>query len=224
MHMNDPIIDHFEVNTKNKGDFNYILNLFNFEYNQIPIDQVPFVTEVIELFEANSIKSNFQIHGIVTIYNVIDLLKQHEKFKVFFQNKFEKEIDFLASHFYQLFEIGKENEVKTLSPETIELIISHPKLVLKDEDQLLNFINYLYSTDNNFSILYEYIDFLSISIESTNNFLNAIQFEYFNKIIRDKISLRFQQNPSSLSGLNNKHLKSGRYLIDINENVFAFDG
>ena len=79
---------------------------------------------------------------------------------------------FLASNFYKLFEIGEESEVKKLSPETIELIISHPNLVLNDEDQLLNFINDLYSMDNNFSNLYEYVDLLNTSKKTTNNFLD----------------------------------------------------
>lgn len=220
MHMNDPTIDHFVVNTTYKGDFNYILNLFDFEYNKIPYDQIPFVTEIIELFEANSIKSDFHKDDNITIYNVVDLLKQHEKFNVFYQNHCKKEIDFLASNFYKLFEIGEESEVKKLSPETIELIISHPNLVLNDEDQLLNFVNDLYSIDNNFSNLYEYVDLLSTSKKTTNNFLDTFQFEFFNKNIWNKISSRLQN--SSLSGQNNQFLNLNRYFNT--KKVFAFDG
>ena len=43
LHINDPTIDQIKINTKEKGDFTYFLNLIYFNKVKIPDSQIPFI-------------------------------------------------------------------------------------------------------------------------------------------------------------------------------------
>ena len=51
MQLNDPTISHFYINTQNKGNFQHFLNLINFQKNEFPINEIPFIEEVTEILE-----------------------------------------------------------------------------------------------------------------------------------------------------------------------------
>ena len=54
------------------------LKLLNFENNEIPIEEIPFLIEVFEILGTESVKSTFFKRPIVTILNVLDLIQKHE--------------------------------------------------------------------------------------------------------------------------------------------------
>ena len=92
IHSNDPVFNEFVINTTKDGDFNNILNLAKFDQIAIPLNEVEFIGEVIEILGNESFNS-FISNEItkITIDNVISLLKLHEKFRKIYsdQKKFQ---------------------------------------------------------------------------------------------------------------------------------------
>ncbi|KAK8883939.1 hypothetical protein M9Y10_043041 [Tritrichomonas musculus] len=82
IHLSDPTINEFLINTEIQGDFNKILKLINFESQQFSEEDLPFITEVIETLEINKIfieiKSEFENEEI-TLDNIFPRLKKHQK-------------------------------------------------------------------------------------------------------------------------------------------------
>ena len=112
--------------------------------------------------------------------NIISKTKWHEKYETIYSNLLEKDIEYISSHFYEIYET-QAKEVETLLPTTIERIISNQSLKLKNEDQLFNFINELCMKQNeneneNYSRFYGYVIFSNLSPESMETFIN--NFDY----------------------------------------------
>jgi hypothetical protein len=80
----------------------------------------------------------------------------------------EKEVEFIASHFYEI----NTNKLKDLNPETIESILSHERLCLSSEDSLLEFIR---SLGNEYSFLYGYVDCCFLTVEGIETFLALVE-------------------------------------------------
>lgn len=171
MHLTDPTFDKFIIKTQYSGHPSYLLKLMNFNYNDIPISEAPFLSEVIDILGNNSIK----IHEdnkkeSITINNVFDLIQRHDHFKIYYANDLKDEIDFISEHFY---EIKDENEIfQELSLSTIQQILENPNLQLSSEDQLINFINFIYSKNPEYSVLYEYVEFINVSPSNIKKLFN----------------------------------------------------
>ena len=194
IHLNDPTFNEYKIDTKEEGDFNNILNLIKFECIQIPIEEILFVIEVTEILQTK-VKSTFYNRQNISIDNVLDLIKTHEKCFILYQDQLRDEIEFAASHFSQIIEEQNE-ELKSMSLTALELIISNENLILSSEDQLLEFINELYISNENFSILYEYVYFLNVTKKPMTEFLSNLQFDDLNKNIWYNISLLLKNNDS----------------------------
>ena len=50
-HISDPTTETFTINTRNKGHFSTILSLLTFQEKTIPADELPFVSEVLEVLQ-----------------------------------------------------------------------------------------------------------------------------------------------------------------------------
>lgn len=48
MHSSDPTFDQYVIDTKQRGDFSRIIKLINFESNNYPSSELPFLLEVID--------------------------------------------------------------------------------------------------------------------------------------------------------------------------------
>ncbi|KAK8871446.1 hypothetical protein M9Y10_007175 [Tritrichomonas musculus] len=167
IHSNDPTVDSFTINTQHHGDFSHILHLTDFNSSNIPSDQLPFIVDV---FGILGIQCQEEIAPIeITFDNVLDLISQHERYGIFYRNHLSREIDFASAHFYELCENRKE-ELSNLSVDTLFQIMSNDQLQLNSEDQLLNFINDLYSQNSMYSILYETVLFVHASAEVIRDF------------------------------------------------------
>ena len=85
MHSNDPTISSFVINTTNCGNFSHILDLLEFKEIKIQDNEFPFILEIIEILDNESIeylmKDNLKEP---TVDNVFSLIKQHEKFSKFY--------------------------------------------------------------------------------------------------------------------------------------------
>ena len=129
MHSNDASIDSYTINTVNRGNFQNILNLMNFQQNSIPENEIPFFVEVIEILGISSL-------DIIDLNNnIFDIIRRHEKFQVLYSDSFERDINYVSSNFFNLCETHL-NDMIQLLPETLERIISNERLKLNAYSKL----------------------------------------------------------------------------------------
>lgn len=122
IHLNDPTIDTFTINTNQNGDFSHFLQLANFEPTTLIESEIHFFSEVIEILGTKSIELQYKEDtSEITADNVLKLLREHEKYRHIYCN-ISREIEFASSHFYELFESQSE-ELKNLSISTLKGII-----------------------------------------------------------------------------------------------------
>ena len=218
IHSVDPTFDTFTIETHNKGSFSYIFNLLNFEVNLIPANQFDFIIEVIEILGNDSfeIVSTMQEQEI-SQDNVFDLLKKHEG-HIFYSNLLSNEINSVSSHFYQLLENYPE-KINDLSISTIERIIKSDKLILKNEDQLLSFINQLYMRDSKYGVLYENVFFSFVSVSKISEFIQIFDISDMNAETWISISHRLQQEISIDDNAQNEK----RYVQNIGGISFKYE-
>lgn len=194
IHFSDPTIDSYTFDTVNKGDFSHILNLATFETLQYPTDELPFLTEVLKLLGNDMIDIlDVNEEDELTTNNVIQqlLLHQNPEFNCF--NSIERETDFASENFKELCESHQE-ELENLDLMTLSNILTNPKLVIKDEDQLLHFVNFLYSKDNRKLTLYESVIFANTSSEAMKEFVDLIDMNDITNSMWIELSRRLKED------------------------------
>lgn len=88
IHSLDPSIDTFSIKTTSTGDFSHILNLVNFEVFKNPENEINFFIEVFEYLGNKSVKITTNNDKIdITLENVINLVKTHEKHESFYYDQ-----------------------------------------------------------------------------------------------------------------------------------------
>ena len=210
IHSTDPTFDVFTINTQQKGNFSNILQLVNFNKNIISESELPFILEVIEILGNESIEySESKEPEEITTSNVFTQIKKHEKFGLFYKKRLLNEIEFIASHFFELFEKEEnEEELSKLQFDTLIKIISNEKLKLRDEDQLLKFVNSLYSSDSKFTSLYEFVAFENVSSDAVCEFAEIFNMNDLTNGTWNVICQRLKQETK-----NEKKVKSERYSM-----------
>ena len=191
IHKTDPTFNKYELKTNYEGDFSYVLNLTGFNQIKIPSREIPFICEAIEILENRSIKIK-DSKNIITAENVFSLIHIHEQYSVFYAKSLEEEIDYISEHFYEIVE-NHEKELKELNELTIKKILMNPKLKAIDEDQILTFVNQLYSSDSKYSILYEYVSFENVEGESIDQFLEIFNINHLTDGTWKSLSKRLRQ-------------------------------
>ncbi|KAK8840563.1 hypothetical protein M9Y10_030772 [Tritrichomonas musculus] len=172
IHLNDPTFNTYVIDTQSQGDFSNILKLASLEEISIPENEIPFISEVIELLGSDSINFDFfETPTNLTLDNVFSLICKHEQFQQIFSKSYENELDFISSHFFELCESHKADLMK-LSKISLIRITSNRKLQLKDEDQLLKFVNELYQRDRSFTNLYDFVHFLNVTSDEISEFIS----------------------------------------------------
>ena len=78
-HLNDPTFDKLEINTLNQGDFSHFLSLATFNKMDIPTNEVPFIFELINIFQNESIIYEDNQLQEITLDNCFTLIKNTEK-------------------------------------------------------------------------------------------------------------------------------------------------
>lgn len=194
-HQADPTLDIFEITTENEGNFENILNLANFTEISISENELPFFREVMKILDNNNLSIPNLKYPYINEENIVDLLKFHENFYHIYSKCYLDEIEFASSNFFSICK-NHESELSTLSYNTICEIINHDKLQLENEDQLLNFINFLYEKActigdeerHKYSYLYDYVQFSNVSKNAIKKFysiynINDIDIKIWNQII-----------------------------------------
>ena len=143
-HLHDASINTFTINTNNQGNFQHILNLISFQQNLIPEEEIPFFVEVIQILGI-SINDIADLNQPTELNdeNIFEITRMHERWEVLYSNLFVRDIDYISSNFFKFCE-NNLDDMNSLHPKTLERIISNNKLKLRDENQLLNFINQIY--------------------------------------------------------------------------------
>lgn len=169
-HLNDPTVDKFIINTHERGDFSQVLQLATFKEITFSDNEIPFISEVIEILGNNSVECDTDT--MITLDNVFRYVRLGEKKSIFYRKRLLTAIDFLSKHFYEICETYDE-EFSTFSINTLIKILSNDQLRLKSENQLLNFVNNLYKKDSKYSILYGAIFFENVSTKAIREFLSV---------------------------------------------------
>lgn len=194
IHSTDPTIDTFTINTQEKGDFSKVLDLVNFKQQNITKKEIPFISEVIQILGNKSIEfddKNYKEQ--IKIDNVFDLIKEHENKDNFFSSQLSNEINFLSSHFYEICETNLDS-FASISFETLFNIIDNENLQLNSEDQLLYFINKLYSKNPDYSVFYDNVLFGNVSSSAICDFLSVFKINDLNQSIWNQIASRLEQD------------------------------
>lgn len=219
-HFTDPTLSQYTINTDQKGNFQFILDLVNFQSNTIPESEIPFIEEILFILGNKSIEiDNTDTFTEMTLDLALEQIESHEKHENFYSKLIEKDINFISSHFYQI----DEDQIKiigNLKLETIEKIIKNPNLRLESEDQLLTILNHLYQKNSIYSILYENINFLNVTTSKISEFL--MMFDTFDLTRELWISLSMRlQHPLS----DDDKIDKARYYIQFSYNESKkFDG
>jgi hypothetical protein len=143
----------------------------------------------IELYE--SIFNTFE--GEITTKNVIQRIRDLSKIG----SHYEAEVDFAASHFYELIDIP---ELSELPHELLTQIVSNHSLTLHNENLLCNFVCQMISHDCANFPLFEFVHFEYLSVSSMRRFVECVSksFESFTFPIWESLCRRLIQERSLL--------------------------
>lgn len=224
IHTNDPTVDRYEINTQHSGDFSHILDLFNFKQNNLPESELPFILEVIENLDNEFIEYDEVKQEDLSIDNVLERLKKHEKYKKIYSNVFSSEIEFIASHFSEIC-TGHEEELLKLSIESVEEIVKSKNLQIETEDELVRFLNVLYNKDHGCAPLYGSVLFENVSSEMMKEFISIYDASDMTcetwKSLSKRLELQTQKNEKLVN--KNRYKKvtpRGIEFVSTNENEF----
>lgn len=193
-HLSDPTFSELQITTKEQGNFSHVFDLLDFNQHELPENEIPFFTEIFDILDNKSIQIE-QNFIQINLDNVFDLIKKHQQFESFYSKQIQEETDFISFNFFKLNE-NQTNLVKKFSKNIIEKIINNPKLRIQSEDQILSFINDLYSKDQTFSELYNFVLFSNVTSSRIKEFLNIFDVDNITQDMWRSLSFRIEQNIS----------------------------
>ena len=177
MHFNDPTSCEYSIQTNENGDFQKILNLINFERIDILPNEIPYIHEILEILDNQSIQIyNKNPNVIISLDYIFDNIQIHENYEKYFFDYFKKDIDYIALNFYKI----NEHQLlilKSLKLNTLEMIFNHPNLHLESEDQIVSIVNELYLKDTKYSVLYDCIDFQNVTKNKITEFFDIFNIQ-----------------------------------------------
>lgn len=215
-HKIDPTINEFYINAKNPGNFSKILDLVAFHSISIDETEIPFLTEIIEQLEASSIDLT-RVDIELTNDNIFQYLHKCEESPIFSLEGYQNSIKYISSHFYELC-LSHEEEISNLNIDTLYSILKHQNLRLNNEDQLLKFVNKMYTKDSRYYILYESVYFTNVDISSINEFLEIYDINDITQETWQNISMRLKEETENIKDF--KKIKISRYQNFITSKIF----
>lgn len=229
IHLSDPTINKFSLNTETQGDFNKIIKLINFEKQQFSEEDLPYITEIIETLEINKILIDIKSENEeISLDNFFSLLKKRQEHPKFYSRKLKDDVSFFISHFHDLQEdlLRKIKEGDfDIDFSIIEEVIRDPKLVLETEDELVEVVNELYKSDVKYSILYDYVEFINVSASCMKGFIEKFDFNDLDSRTWSSIAVRLGQEIVKDESVEGRHeYLSPRFLVEILPKNDEFDG
>ena len=126
-----------------------------------------------------------------------------------------KKLPFISSNFHDFYTKSPES-IFAFDIDIIERIISNDQLKLYDEEELFDIILKLYTESKEHSVLFSYVIFMNLTIESIRKFNQSFDINYINKSIWDSLSYRLEQEISTESRdeyqKSHKEFLNNRYL------------
>ena len=229
IHLSDPTINEFSINTETRGDFNKIIKLINFEVQQFSESDLPYLIEIIETLEINKVLiDNKSEEGELSLDNFFTRLKKHQSHPKFYSKQLEEDVSFFISHFHSLKD-ELLNQIKEgaydIDMSVIEEVLRSPKLVVDTEDEVLEIVNELYESDVKYSILYEYVEFINVSVWCMKDFIDKFDIWYLSKGTWSSICNRLcEEVKRSETATGRRECQSRRFLIEIEPKNDEFDG
>ncbi|KAK8857517.1 hypothetical protein M9Y10_015922 [Tritrichomonas musculus] len=215
-HFQDATFDEFTISTKDRPQyrdskidyFQDFLQLVNF--CQTPID-IPHRKHYSDYFlKLGNIDEYLRLHpdhfDKLSPNNVIDRLIQITEIndkcaELTNLLNVSDVIRFAAEHFEEI----PQKKLRELNEDLLSEIISNESLKLNEEDDLLQIILDLCKKNPNYSFLFEYVNFNSISEKAFENFIDHFNIEFLNATIWHSICLRFSPNESQMNGLHPRY-------------------
>ncbi|OHT15078.1 hypothetical protein TRFO_14420 [Tritrichomonas foetus] len=236
-HFQDVIISEYSINTNIKGDFQIILDLFNFEKRKYLQKDIEFISEIFfHLGNYNYFKVNSKYCCSITSDNVIqrilDKLSFHSpraNFRIDKQNPninnnsnteirhyLDEEIVFISSHFYEI----PEKELEKLDPSILELILANPQLIISNEDSLFSLLLSFYLKDNSYGMLFEYVEFQNLNTNSIAQFIKHFDLCDLNLSIWSSICKRLNEKVTKMNDSVDTKRYIDKYSIPYNNQNF----
>lgn len=177
-HMADCTVDSFKIDIPFKGSFSDFLILSRGDPLEINDSNYHFIKYISKSLQNEELMDFFdKDNPVLSIDNVIDRLKA----KKFENRSYDKEINFIASHFYEI----DENSLFDLEYDDLSLILSNDLIQPQSEDSLFDFICSLFDHDKSYFSLFENIEFVYLSNEKIHQFVNVFnesQIKMNNKV------------------------------------------
>lgn len=164
-HMADSTIDSFTINIPFQGSFSDFLVLSEGEPLEINDSNYQFIKYISKSIQNEELMEFFdKDNPELSIDNVIDRLKS----KKYENRSYEKEINFISSHFYEI----DENSLLNLEYDDLSLILSNDSIQPQSEDSLFDFICLLFKQDESYFGLFENVEFAYLSNEKIQQFVS----------------------------------------------------
>ena len=184
---------YYEINTKHEGDFNKIIEYGEMKSINISKEERKYFIDILKQLGNRQECAQFyeELQEDISYENVINRILIKQELDI----QFEEEISFISNNF-DSFHTKYPESILTLDVNIIERIISNDEMKLNNEEELFDLILELYDKSKEYSILFSYVNFNNLSIESIKKFTNNFDINDINSHIWKNIRQRLEQDIS----------------------------
>ena len=195
---------YYEINTKYEGDFNRIIEYGEMKKIDINEEEKQYFINILKQLGNNSefLRFSKELQEDISYENVMQRIQTKKELGL----DPKEEIEFISINFHD-FHMKNPEAISTCDADIMERIISNDKLKLDNEEELFDIILKLYIKSKEYSILFSYVIFLNISIQSIREFNQNFDINDINKSIWENICCRLEQDisPESMEEYKNLH-------------------
>lgn len=210
MHLIDPTLSEFTIDTEEKGDFSKIIKLADFTKHKISKSEFPFVAEALNKIESKYIDIFNKEFEIIEDDTVFDRFNQHIKNPDLYSKYINQETIYLAANFYNFIQNDELIQNK-LTVDELDRILRNPKLQIESEDQLLNIIIKLYQNDVKYSPLFQHVQFRNVSKEVLADFTTIFDIDNLTGGIWKAINIRTIYGALKIDDYNPRYHKKQQF-------------
>jgi hypothetical protein len=191
LHASDPSIDHFIVETRDDDEhFDELLRLGRGAAIELRADNCQFIWSIGQEFDNQEllVQAGTSICEDLTVANAVDNLLLFRAYDA----PIDPIIEFIASHFTEF----PSDFSTALSGDDVAMIIAHPSLELRNEDDLFDLVACRLRQDPTSFSLFEHVRFEYCSKESVTEFSELVA-DYFDRF---NVAIWWQIRPCLVQG------------------------